>query len=161
MAFQKQPIHSGSYGGSGQHGGILWIAAALISETGGLLSAVGDVEDDGAAVGFHLGEGGEVVDEAVVAEEGTALRQQDLGTTGGADFFDRVAHLGGGHELTFFDVDRFAGFAAGGQQIGLAGEKGGDLQNVDDGGDFGHLAAFMHIGQDGDAEFIFNALKDD
>ena len=81
--------------------------------------------------------------------------------TGGADFFDGVSHFGGGHELAFLDVDRLAGLTAGSQQIGLAGEEGGHLQNVDDGGHLRDLRALVYIRQHGHAKFIFDAMQDD
>ncbi len=43
--------------------------------------------------------------------------------------------------------------AGGEQQIGLAAEEGGDLQNVDHFGDRRALMGIMHVGQHRDAEF--------
>ena len=48
------------------------------------------------------------------------------------DFFDDVGHVPGGEELGFFYVDDAAGFGGGDEEIGLAREEGGDLQDVDD-----------------------------
>ena len=78
VAFQEQPIDAGGDGGAGEQGGILRVAAALCSQAGGLLRAVRDVEDDGAAERFHHRQAGEIVDQAVVAEEGAALGEQDV-----------------------------------------------------------------------------------
>ena len=47
------------------------------------------------------------------------------------DLLDGVAHVPGGDELALLDVDGAAGFAGGDEQVGLAAEEGGDLEDVD------------------------------
>ena len=42
-----------------------------------------------------------------------------------------MAHIPGRDELALLDVDGAAGFAGGDQQVGLAAEEGGDLQDID------------------------------
>ena len=101
-----------------------------------------------------MGDGGEVVDEAVVAEEGAAFGEEDVFVAGAVDFFDGVGHFPWGHELAFFDVDGFAGLSGGLEEVGLAAEEGGDLQEVDGVGGGDGLVGFVDVGGDGDADLI-------
>ncbi len=148
VAFEEEAIDAaGCDGGAGEEGGELGVAAGLGALAGGLLGAVGDVEDDGDAEGFHDGQGGEIVDQAVVAEEGAALGEDYIFAAGAADFFDRVAHFLRRHELAFFYVDPLTGFGGGDQQIGLPRQKRGDLEDIDDLAGDGGLFGFVDVGQ--------------
>ena len=81
-----------------------------------------------------------VVDQRVVAEADAALAQQDVVVAGAGDLRRHVLHVPGRQELALLDVDRAAGRGRGEQQIGLAAEKGGDLQHVDRFGDRARIA---------------------
>ena len=111
---------------------------------------MGAVEDDRGEAA-HDGERAHVDDEVVVAEAGTALGEGDAGVAGVADLLDGVAHVEGSDELAFLDVDSAAGFGGGDEEVGLAAEEGGDLEDVDG---FGYGAAVLggvDVGEDGEA----------
>ena len=79
-----------------------------------------------------MGSAAHVYDEIVVAEGGAALGEGDALVAGVADLLDGVTHVRRGDELAFFDVDGAAGVGGGDEEIGLAAEEGGDLeQEVD------------------------------
>ena len=88
------------------------------------------VEDHRRAQGLHLGDRPHVVDQPAVAEEGAPLAQQDVAAAAGLQFADDVFHVPGGEELALFHVDRPAGGRGRQEQVGLPGEKGGDLHQV-------------------------------
>ena len=102
---------------------------------------MGNVEDDGqAAAGLlHDAEAEHIDDEVVVAEVGAAFAEDDLIVARFLEFFDDVFHLRGAEELGFFDVDDVAGFCHGDDEVGLAGEEGGQLDDVADFGDGGAI----------------------
>jgi len=62
-----------------------------------------------------------------------------------------VAHVEGGDELALFDVDGFAGFGSGGEEVGLAAEEGGDLEDVDGFAYGGAVLGGVDVGEDGEA----------
>ena len=74
-----------------------------------------------------------------------------------------LLHVPGRQELALLDVDRPAGLGRGAQQVGLAAEEGGDLQDVDhlghglalpalvDVGEHRQAGGLLHRGQDLDA----------
>ena len=126
------------------------------------MQGVGYVEDDGqAAAGLlHDAEAEHIDDEVVVAEVGTAFAQDDLSVACFLEFFNDVFHLRGAEELGFFDVDDVAGFCHGDDEVGLAGEEGGQLDDVADFGDGGALVGFVDVGDDGYVKLAFDGLED-
>jgi len=68
---------------------------------------------------------------------------------GGADFFDDMDHVLGSEELAFFDIDGAAGATGGNEEVCLAAEEGGDLEDVGDFGGGAGLGGFVDIGEDG------------
>src|SRR3546814_5448155 len=60
----------------------------------------------------------------------------DLFVAGFAELLDDVADLARAEELRFLDVDDAAGFCERHHEVGLSREKGRELQNVDDFGDW-------------------------
>ena len=68
-----------------------------------------------------------------------------------------MLHVSGGDELAFFNVDGAARFCGGDEQVGLAAEEGGDLQDEFGGGDgVGYAGAVVwgvDVGEDGEAGF--------
>ena len=68
-----------------------------------------------------------------------------------AIFSAALAHFRGGDELAFFYVDDAAGAACGDEEIGLAAEEGGDLQDVADFGGGADLRDVVDVGEDGQA----------
>ena len=71
-----------------------------------------------------------VVHQPAIAEERAALAQQILRQPALAKFADHVLHVARGHELPLLHVHGPAGLRGGHQQIGLASEKRGNLQQV-------------------------------
>ena len=71
-----------------------------------------------------------------------------------------MLHVPGGEELALLDVDCGAGLAGGDQEVGLAAEEGGDLQDIDCLGGWAAVFAFVNVGQDGDAVFLANVSED-
>ena len=148
--FEEEAVDAGGHGGAGEQRNELRLAAADAVGRRGLLHGVGAVEDDGRKLA-HDGERAEIDDQVVVAEAGAALGEEDALVAGGADFLDGVIHVPGGDELAFLDVDGAAGFAGGDEQVGLAAEEGGDLEDVDGfGGDLA-VGGLVDVGEDGQA----------
>ena len=114
----------------------------------GDLDRVGGVEDD-RGVFAHDGQRAHVDHEVVVAEAGAALGEGDAIVAAFAQFGDGVAHVLRGDELAFLYVDGAAGAGGGDEQVGLAAEEGGDLQDVDDLAGGGGLGGLVDIGEDG------------
>ena len=118
----------------------------------GLLEGVGGIEDDGVAEGLHLWDAAVVDDEVLVAEGGAAFGEHDVGIAGFGHFLGGEAHGLGGEELAFLDVYGSACAGGGYEQVGLAAEEGGDLEDVDVlGGEVGFLCR-VDVGDGGDAE---------
>ncbi len=124
---------------------------------------MGAVEDDGSE-GSHDGERAHVDDEVVVAEAGAALGEGDTGTAGFTDFFDGVAHVVRGDELALLDVDGavagLGGFGGGDEEIGLAAEEGGDLEDVDGVGYGGTVVVGVDVGEDGEMVGLADGAED-
>ena len=95
----------------------------------------------------------------VVAERSAALGEQNLVVAGGGDLLGGVLDIVRRDELALLDVHDAAGASGVDQQIGLAAEERGDLQNVDGlGGELG-LRGLVNVGEHGDAA-IAHALQD-
>src|SRR3546814_3070524 len=70
-----------------------------------------------------------VADQVVVAEAGAALADHDVGVAGCFRLFDDGLHFPRRQELALLDVDRLAGVADPGDEVGLAHEEGRRLQH--------------------------------
>ena len=115
------------------------------------LDAVGGVEYGGVTVPGHDRERAHVDDEVLVAKGRSALGLPDLGAASVPKLGDHMEHFLRGQELALLDVDNAAGRRRREQQVGLAAEKGGDLQDVADGRNVVHLGHFVDIGQHGES----------
>jgi hypothetical protein len=156
---EEDAIDAGGDGGAGEQGDELGLAAGDAVGGGGHLDGVGAVEDDGGEFAEDA-ERAHVDDEVAVAEGGAAFGEEDAGVAGGGDFFDGVAHVAGGDELAFFDVDGAAGVAGGEEQVGLAAEEGGDLEHVGTfGGDFA-VGGLVDVGEDGETGGLGDGAED-
>ena len=71
-----------------------------------------------------------------------------------------MAHVPGREELPLLDVDRLAGRGRGEQKVGLAAEKGRDLQNVHGLGDRGTLLFLVHVGDHRQADPVSDLGED-
>src|SRR6218665_2893894 len=78
----------------------------------------------------------------MVAKRASALREKDIFIPRASNFFCRKLHVLGRHKLSLFYFNRFLGFVGGQQQVSLATEKGGDLQDV---GHLGHARALRRF----------------
>ncbi|MNT24078.1 hypothetical protein D3C72_1595320 [compost metagenome] len=127
-----------------------------------LLQRVRDVEDDGQVVTglLHDAKAQHVDHQVVIAEAGAAVAQDQLIVARFLEFFDDIGHLPRAEELRLLDVDDFACFCQGHDEVRLAREEGGQLQHVDH---FGHLLRLpwlMHVGNHGHAERRLDVLED-
>ncbi len=121
---------------------------------------MGGIEDHRRA---RLGEDGQrahVGDERVVAEGDAALGQEHVGIAGADELRHHILHVPGGEELPLLDVDGLARARRRQKQIGLAAEKGRDLQAVHGGRDLGALRRLMHVGDDGEPHALTDLGED-
>src|ERR1700757_1369155 len=87
----------------------------------------------------HDGERPHVDDQVVVSETRSALSQKYLCVASVTALFHRVTHIPRRIELPFLNVHRASAQGGGNDEIGLAAEKGGNLQNGRDLGDFAYM----------------------
>ena len=73
------------------------------------------IKDDRTAKGAHDRQGAHIDHQIIVTKTCATFHQHDLLATSPTHFIDRVFHIPGGDELTFFDINGFAGFGGGGQ----------------------------------------------
>ena len=106
-----------------------------------------------------IGKRTHIDNQIVVAETAAALRQKDLRVSRLAAFLHRVPHVPGRNELSFLDVHWPTAQGGGDHQIGLAAQKRGNLQHVDNFRNLGHVRHFVHIGQHRNLKFIFNFFQ--
>src|SRR3546814_15470589 len=78
---------------------------------------------------------------------------------GFAELLDDVADLARAEELRFLDVDDAAGFCERHHEVGLSREKGRELQNVDDFGDWRGLPGLVHVGDQRYAELGLHGFE--
>jgi len=126
--FEKDAVDPGGDSSAGEHGNELGLASGDSVGRRGGLDGVGAVEDD-RGEGAHGRQRAHVDDEVVVAEAGSALGEGDTLVAALANLLDGVPHVPGGDELALLDVDGASGLGGGDQQVGLATEEGGDLED--------------------------------
>ena len=103
----------------------------------------------------HYREAAHIGDQRIVAKRGSALAKQEIVfrlprfARGSFRLLDNIGHIARRHKLRFFDVDRFACGGNCSDEIGLAREEGGRLENVDNLGHGLGLRRFVHVGQHG------------
>src|SRR6266850_1566401 len=121
---------------------------------------MGGVEYHRAAGAAHDGERAHVGNQVAIAEGKASLANENIFLSGGFPcFVDHVLHLFGREELALLDVHRPAGRSRGADEIRLAAEEGRGLQHVHHRGDRFHLLLGMHVGQHGNADFLFHVRK--
>ena len=123
---EEEPVNASGNCRAREQRNVFWLATADAIGRRRLLNGMGGIKDDGREPP-HDGKRAEIDDEIVIAEGRTALGKEDALIARGADFLEAVAHVPGGDELAFLDVDGAAGFASGDEQIGLAAKERGDL----------------------------------
>lgn len=113
---------------------------------------MGRVDEGWIAQLLQGGDRGHVADQAIVTKKRAAFDEGDIVVVVGGYFADDIGHVAGGHELGLFELDAFAGDGRGLDQIGLAHEESGYLDDVEDLGSFGSLFGQVDVGNDRDAE---------
>ena len=96
---------------------------------------MGGVENDRIAQFTHDDQAAHIRHERVVAEAHAALGDKDPGVAVTRHLGDDMGHVPRRQELALLDIDWLARCGRGNQEVGLAAEKGRDLQNVDRFGD--------------------------
>ena len=159
MGLDEDAVGTGRHGRAGHVGDELGAATGHAGGLVGLLQAVGQVHD-GRGEGPHGGEATEVDHEVLVAEGGAAFGDPRLAVAA-------VVHLGHGvlhglcaEELALLDVDHLAGLRCGDDQVGLAAEKGGNLQDIDVGRGEDALLSGVDIRGDGESEPLADGGQD-
>lgn len=120
---------------------------------------MGRVKTDGEAKGLHDGDGAHVADEVVIAEGGAAVGEDDPLVARSDEFFNDVFHVPGGEELPFLDVDGGRSLGGSEEEVGLAAEKGGNLDDVAERAGAYGLFGSVDVGEDGETEFGADALE--
>ena len=152
VGLEEKTIDTGGDPGASERFDEFRLTAAGVALTAGELNGMSDIVNDGIAELCEHGEGAHVDDEIVVAEAGTALSENDFSVAGGSDLFGDVRHVPGRKELGFFYVDDAPGFGGGDEQIGLASEESGNLQDVCNFGGGNGLRGIVNIGEDGEMQ---------
>ena len=160
VGLEEETVDTSGDPGAGERFDKFRLTATGVALSTRELNGVSDIVNDGIAELGEDGEGAHVDDEIVVAEAGAAFGENDLGIAGGSDFFGDVAHIPGREELRLFDVDDATGFGSGEKEIGLASQKGGDLQDVRDFGDGGGLGSVVDVGEDGEVQVRLDFAED-
>src|SRR6185369_4223937 len=160
VGFDEQAVGADGQGSAGEDRGEFALAGRLVAAAAGQLDGVRGIENDRAAKRFQNRDGAHVGDEVVVAEGGAAFGDEDFFGAGFAGFFDNLAHLARGKKLAFLDIDDLAGGGRGFDEIRLAAQERGDLQNVDDLADNRCVGFVMDIGQDGQVQFAADFGED-
>lgn len=120
---------------------------------------MGGVKADGEAKGLHDRDGAHVRDEIVVAKGGAAVGEDNPVVACRDEFVDDVLHIPRREKLPFFYVDGGGSEGGSGEDVCLATEKGGDLDDVAEGAGCGGVFGRVDVGEDGEVEFILNALE--
>ena len=156
---EKEAINARRYRGAGKQGNELGLAAADSTGCRGLLHGVGAVKDYWGELA-HDGKGAVVDDQRVVAEAGPTFGEEDALIAGGTHFFKRVSHVPRRHELALLDVYGTASFAGGYEEVSLAAEEGGNLEDVDSLGGGVAVGRLVNVGEYGEAGFAGDAAED-
>ena len=158
MDFEEEAVNASCHRRTGEERNVLRLAAADPIGSGRLLNGMGAIKDHRREFA-HDGERAEVDDQGVVAEACAALREEDTLVAGGAYLFDGVVHIPWSDELALLYVDSAAGFARGYEEVSLAAEKCGDLQNVDGFSRDFAVGGLVDVGEDGQARLPGQAAK--
>ncbi len=132
VGFEEDAVGAGCEGGAGEGGHELALATADAAGRAGQLHAVGGINDGWVSVVLHNSEAAHIDHEVLVAESGAAVGLPDFF---GACFFELVGdelHFIGRKELSLLHIDGAASGGSRNEEVGLAAEKGRDLQRVDD-----------------------------
>jgi hypothetical protein len=107
------------------------------------------VEDHREAELPHDDQAAHVHYQIAVTEGGPALGQQDSGVAGGGDLLGRQPEVVRRQELALLEVDDTARASGLEQEVGLAAEEGGDLEDIGDFGGRAGLPGLVNVREDG------------
>ena len=160
MSFHEHAITTRGDGSPCEDGGKLAISAGGGAEATRTLHGVGGIKDDAETELTHPVEGTHVGDEILVTKGGAALGEEEVLATNGLEFFSNVFDIPGGHERAFFYINGTSSLASREDEVGLAGEEGGNLEEIDVfSGDFCLLRG-VDVGGDWDAELLADTLEE-
>ena len=158
--FHEQAVQSGGHRRAGEDRGELTITAGRAAEAAGALDGVGGVENDRNALFPHQVERAHIDDEVIISEGRAALGDEETVAAEGTHFIGDVHAIQRREELAFFHVHHAAGFRGGLEEIRLAAEEGGDLEEINVlGGDVSLLGG-VDIGSDGAFQLLGNFAED-
>jgi hypothetical protein len=147
--FEEDTVDAGGDGGARKDGNELGLAAGDSVGGGGCLDGVRGVEDD-RGERPHDRQRTHIHHEIVIAEAGAALGEEDARVAGGGNFLNGVLHIFGRNELPLLHIDGTTGFAGRDEQVGLATEEGGNLEDIAGLCDGGAVGGLVHVGEDGE-----------
>jgi len=160
VSLDEDTIAASSNSSAGKNGGKFAIAPRSSTESARTLHRVGGVKDGAIAELAHPVERAHVGDEILIAKSSAALGEHEVFTADGLELVGDVFDIPGGHELAFFDIHGATRLTGGEDEIGLTGQEGGYLEEVDVlSGDF-CLLRRMDVGSDRNAELFTDALEE-
>jgi len=139
MRLDEQAVRARRHRASRQHRSELPLAARTITPRARQLHGMRRVKNDREAESPQDGNGTHVRHQIVITEGCAAFGQEEFTPACAGGFPDDLPHFLRRQELALFQIDDFARSHGGGDQIRLAAEEGGDLQDVHHGGGALHL----------------------
>ena len=147
MGFHKYRADANGQGRPGKNRDEFTLAAGDIPLPARLLDRMGRIIHHRAAGLGQNGQRAHVGNERVIAERCAAFTEHHPVITGRLGFLHDIRHVPRGKKLALFDIQGFTGFSGGDDQIGLAAQKCGNLDDVHGLRNRGTLIRQMDIGQ--------------
>jgi len=136
MGLEKNPIDSGSHGRACQHGGQMAISRGMTATTTRSLDGMGGVENRRKSLLADPVEGAHVGHQIVITEGSASLRETEARATRGLQLPGNRGEIPRGKELPFLHIHSTSGrhrsMSGCLDQIRLAAEEGGDLEQIDE-----------------------------
>ena len=120
---------------------------------------MGRVEDDPKAVFLNPGYRSHIRDQGVVAKTVPAFRDEILLTSERLELLRNILNVPWRKKLAFFHIHDPAGLRGRFQQIGLAAEKCGDLEDVDPLTSDRGLLFIVDVGRHRDSQFLSDSVQ--
>ena len=117
------------------------------------------VEDHRVPELAHDHDGAHIHHEVVVPEGGAPLGEEYLRITGGFDLAGDGSHILRGYEGAFLNIDGLSRTARRKGQIGLAAEKGRNLEDIHCGSGRNRLGGTVHVGEHRHLHLVPHALQ--
>ena len=159
MDFKKKTIYPGCYRRSGETGDHATVTARRLPCPSRKLHTVRGVEDHRVSHRPENREGAEIDHEVIVAEADPPLGQHQVGIASRGGFLKDMCGIPGGEELPLLDIYRpgLTGYFT--DKVGLAAEKRGYLEDIEDPGSRFDLLDAMDVGEDGAIELLPDLLE--